>query len=40
MDQPLEANFFAGILEGVARRLGMAPPGVPNPPTSARVGVS
>ena len=40
MDQPLEANFFAGILEGVARRLGMAPPGVPDPPTSARAGVS
>ena len=40
MDQPLEANFFAGILEGMARRLGMAPPGVLDPLTSARVGVS
>ena len=39
-DQPLEANFFPGILEGVAGRLGLAPPGVPNPPTLARVGVS
>ena len=40
MDQPLEANFFADILEGVARRLGLVPLGVPDPPTSARVGVS
>ena len=40
MDQPLEANFFAGILEGVAGRLGLVPPGVLHPPTSARVGVS
>ena len=39
-DQPLEANFFSGILEGVAGRLGLASPGVPNPPTSARAGVS
>ena len=39
-DQPLEDNFFSGILEGVAGRLGLAPPGVPDPPASARVGVS
>ena len=39
-DQPLEANFFPGILEGVAGRLGLVPPGVPDPPNSARVGVS
>ena len=39
-DQPLKANFFSGILEGVTGRLGLAPPGVPDPPTSARVGVS
>ena len=26
-DQPLEANFFQGILEGLAGRLGLAPPG-------------
>ena len=39
-DQPLEANFFPGILEEVAGRLGLAPPGVPDPPTSARAGVS
>ena len=40
MDQPLEANFFPGILEGVAGRLGLVPPGVPNPSTSAGAGVS
>ena len=31
---PLEANFFPGILEGLAGRLGLAPPGIFNPPTS------
>ena len=40
MDQPLEANLFLGILEGVAGRLSLAPPGVTNLPTSARVGMS
>ena len=40
MDQPLEANFFPGILEGLTRRLGLMPPGVVDPPTSARAGVS
>ena len=40
MDQPLQANFFPGILEGVAGRLGLVPPGVPNPSTSAGAGVS
>ena len=39
-NQPLEANFFLGILEGVTGRLGLVPPGVTNPPASARVGVS
>ena len=39
-DQPLKANFFPGIMEGVAVRLGLVPPGVPNPPTSAGAGVS
>ena len=39
-NQPLEANFFSGILEGVAGRLGLAPPGVMDPPASARVAVS
>ena len=40
MDQPLEANFFPGILEGLAGRLGLAPPGVTDPPTSFRAGMS
>ena len=39
-DQPLEANFFPGILEGVAGRLGLVPPGVPDPSTLAGAGVS
>ena len=39
-NQPLKANFFSGILEGVTWRLGLAPPGVPDPPASARAGVS
>ena len=37
---PLEANLFSGILEGVAGRLGLVPPGVRDPPASARAGVS
>ena len=40
VNQPLKANFFSGILEGMAGRLGLAPPGVLDPPASARVGVS
>ena len=40
MDQPLEANFPPGILEGLAGKLGLAPPGVTDPPTSVRAGVS
>ena len=40
MDQPLEANFFPGILEGLARRLGLMPPSVADPPTSAKAGMS
>ena len=40
MDQPLEANFFPGILEGLAGRLGLTPPGVTDPPTSVRAGMS
>ena len=39
-NQALEANFFSGILEGVAGRLGLVPPGVTAPPSSARAGVS
>ena len=38
--QPLEANFFPGILEGLVGRLGLAPPGVMDPPTSVRAGMS
>ena len=38
--QPLEANFFPGILEGLVGRLGLAPPGITDPPTSVREGVS
>ena len=40
LDQPLEANFFPGILEGLAARLGLMPPGVTDPPTLARAGMS
>ena len=37
--QPLEVDFFPGILEGLVGRLGLAPPGMANPPTSIREGV-
>ena len=40
MDQPLEANFFPGILEGLAGRLSLMPPGVTDPPTMVRAGMS
>ena len=40
MDQPLEANFFPGILEGLAGRLSLMPLGVTDPPTSSRAGMS
>ena len=40
VNQPLEANFFSDIMEGVAGRLGLVPPGMTDPPASARVGVS
>ena len=40
MDQPLEANLFPGILAGLTGRLGLMPPGVVDPPTSARAGMS
>ena len=39
-NRPLEANFFSSILDGVAGRLRLVPPGVMDPPASARVGVS
>ena len=38
--QPLEANFFAGILEGLVGRLGLVPPGITDPPTSVREGMA
>ena len=40
MDQPLEAIFFPGILDGLTGRLGLMPPGVVDSPTSARAGMS
>ena len=40
VDQPLEAIFFPGILDGLTGRLGLMPPGVVHPPTSAKAGVS
>ena len=40
VDQPLEAIFFPGILDRLTGRLGLIPPGVVDPPTSARVGMS
>ena len=39
-NQPLEANLFSSILEGVAGRLRLVPPGVMAPPSSARADVS
>ena len=40
VDQPLEAIFFPGILDGLSGRLGLTPPGVVDPPTSAKEGMS
>ena len=40
MDQPMEAVLLPGILDGLSRWLGLMPPGVVNPPTSAREGIS
>ena len=40
VDQPVEAILFPGILDGLSGRLGLMPPGVADPPTSAREGVS
>ena len=39
-DQPLEGNFFSGILEGLLGRLGIAAPGEENPPTSSKGGAA
>ena len=40
VDQPQEAIFFPGILDGLSGRLGLTPPCVVDPPTSAREGMS
>ena len=40
VDQPLKAIFFPGILDRLSGRLSLMPPGVVDPPTSARVGMS
>ena len=40
VDQPLEAVLFPGILDGLSRRLSLMPPGVVDPPTSARESIS
>ena len=39
-DQPVESNFFPGILEGLLGRLGITAPGEKNPPTSAKEGAA
>ena len=40
MDQPMEAVLLPGILDRLSGRLGFMPPGVVDPPTSAREGIS
>ena len=40
VEQPLEAIFFPGILDGLSGRLGLTPPGAIDLPTSAREGIS
>ena len=40
VDQPVEAVLFPGILDGLSERLGLAPLGVVDPPTTAREGIS
>ena len=40
VDQPVEAVLLPGILDGLTGRLGLTPPGVVDPPTSAREGIS
>ena len=39
-DQPVESNFFPGILEGLLGRLGIAAPGEMNPPTLSTEGAA
>ena len=40
VEQPMEMVLLPGILDGLSTRLGMTAPGVVDPPTSAREGVS
>ena len=40
VDQPVESNFFSGILEGLPGRLSIAAPGEKNPPTSSKEGAA
>ena len=40
VDQPVESNFFPGILEGLLGRLGIVAHGEKNPPTSAKEGAA
>ena len=40
VDQPVESNFFSGILEGLLGRLGIAAPGEENLPTSSKEGAA
>ena len=39
-DQPMESNFFPGILEGLLGRLSITAPGEKDPPTSAKEGAA
>ena len=40
VDQPVESNFFPGILGGLLGRLSIAAHGEKNPPTSAKEGAA
>ena len=40
VDQPMESNFFPGILEGLLGRLSIAAHGETSPPTSAKEGAA
>ena len=40
VDQPVESNFFPGILKGLLGRLGITSHGEKNPPTSAKEGAA
>ena len=40
VEQPMEAVFLPGILDGLSARLGIPAPGMVNQPASAREGVS